>query len=120
MGFLSRFLLKRAERELVNCLRLIRVDLFSYPRTTYSSQMNDEAARILDAQVDNFLKREDISHSLKRAETIVHEYCASLRFENSLSRSTIDAGSLPYSKNLIKPALILWLHLETDPKYRSS
>ncbi|MGA3332526.1 MAG: hypothetical protein ABSC62_00035 [Terracidiphilus sp.] len=73
MGFLSRFLLKRAERSRLNrldlddldevfvtCLRLMQVDLCEELHNIYSSQMDGKVARTLAAQVVNFLKGEDI------------------------------------------------------------
>jgi len=72
MGFLSRFFLKRAEREynlrslddldenFAMCLRALQVDLFADLSNIYSSQMDDNAAKALAAQVANFLKGEDI------------------------------------------------------------
>lgn len=118
MEFLSRFRLKRTERELVACLRLIRGALCSYSDATCSSQLNDEATRVFAAHFEDLLKREDIRHTLKQAEKIVHEYAASILSEISTSRSIIAADRLPYPKKLIKLALILWLHLETDQKQR--
>jgi hypothetical protein len=38
----------------------VQVDLYSDIYSTYRSEMNDEAARVLAAQVVNFLKGEDI------------------------------------------------------------
>jgi len=60
MGFLSRFFLKRAERDFARCLRVLQVDLFADLGNIYSSQMEHEAADALAAQVVNFLKGEDI------------------------------------------------------------
>jgi hypothetical protein len=60
MGFLSRFFLKRAERDFAMSLRLLQVDLFSDLSNIYSSQMEHEAADALAAGVVNFLKGEDV------------------------------------------------------------
>ena len=60
MGFLSRFFLRRAEDSFATCLRQGQVDLYSDLHNTYSSEMDDESARTLAAQVVNFLKGEDI------------------------------------------------------------
>ena len=60
MGFLSRFFLKPTEKLFTTCLRVVQVDLYSDLYTTYRSEMNDEAAKVLAAQVVNFLKGEDI------------------------------------------------------------
>ena len=66
MGFLSRLFhkssdMETAEQLFATCLRLIQVDLYANLRFTYRSQMNDETARTLAAQVVNYLKGEDIS-----------------------------------------------------------
>jgi len=67
MGLLSRLFLKRAEPSLdeldkclVECLRLLNIDLFTDLSDIYSLQMDGEVARTLAAQVVNFLKGEDI------------------------------------------------------------
>ena len=60
MGFLSRFFLKPTEQSFTTCLRIVQVDLCSDLKSTYRSEMNDEAAGVLAAQVVNFLKGEDI------------------------------------------------------------
>ncbi|MGA3035652.1 MAG: hypothetical protein ABSD70_20395 [Terracidiphilus sp.] len=72
MGLLSRFFLKRAEREynqrslddlnkdFAECLRALQVDLFADLSNIYSSQMDGNAAKTLAAQVANFLKGADI------------------------------------------------------------
>ena len=52
--------MRTAEELFATCLRLIQVDLYADLRTTYCSQMNDDDARALAAQVVNFLKGEDI------------------------------------------------------------
>ena len=67
MGLLSRFFLKRAEREFETCLRLIQVALCEGLHTIYRSQMNDDDARYLAAQVVNFLQGMDIDE-LARAK----------------------------------------------------
>jgi hypothetical protein len=68
MGILSRLLHKSCDMEtaqqlFAECLRAIQVDLFSDLRNIYSSQMDDEAASALAAQVVNFLKGEDINET---------------------------------------------------------
>lgn len=60
MGFLSRFFIKPIEQSFTTCLRIVQVDLCEDLKSTYRSEMNDEAARVLAAQVVNFLKGEDI------------------------------------------------------------
>lgn len=55
-----------AEQLFATCLRLIQVDLYSDLRTTYSSQMDGEAASALAAQVVNFLKGEDVDEGIAR------------------------------------------------------
>jgi hypothetical protein len=60
MGFLSRFLLKRAERSFATWSDAVRVDLAEDLCNIYSSQMDRKAARTLAAQVVNFLTGEDI------------------------------------------------------------
>ena len=72
MGLLSRFFLKRAEREynqrslddldkdFAECLRALQVDLFEDLSNIYSLQMETNAAKALAAQVANFLKGADI------------------------------------------------------------
>jgi hypothetical protein len=53
--------METAQQLFATCLRAIQVDLYADLRTTYCSQMGDEAARTLAAQVVNFLKGEDIN-----------------------------------------------------------
>jgi hypothetical protein len=74
MGLLSRFFTNRAEQEqsfneldlnkldeyLAMCLRATKVDLCSDLNNIYSSQLESNVARILAAQVVNFLMGEDI------------------------------------------------------------
>jgi hypothetical protein len=67
MGFLSRFITKRAkpalddlDKNFALCLRLMKLDLFTDVSNIYSSQMDHSVARALAAQVVNFLFGEDI------------------------------------------------------------
>jgi len=80
MGILSQFFAKRAEREYNQrslhelddnfsmSFRLLNVDLCVDVRNFYSSQMDDNAARALAAQVVNFLKGEDIDEIARVSE----------------------------------------------------
>jgi hypothetical protein len=67
MGFLSRLFAKRAEpspedldENFAMCLRLMKIDLADDICNIYSSQIDHKEARVLAAQVVNFLMGEDI------------------------------------------------------------